>query len=126
VQAKQIAVVAGLIGGVGWIAKLVIMAIQGGPDLDSVPETIAFALGLVGVVVVGAAALGVHLARGRPTGVRVLAAVGGVLTAVLVTGLGQTALTALPGNSWVQEEAIFGVVGAVALALAGWLRTSDR
>lgn len=115
--ARRVAVVAGLVGGLGWVAKMVIMALQGGPDLDSIPETIAFVTGLVGVLV-AAAATGVHLTRGRGWGWRILAAVAAVGLAILVVGFGQELLTALPGESWVQEEAIFGIVGLLAVVAA--------
>lgn len=116
-NARNVAVVAGLVGGLGWLAKMAIMTVQGGPDLDSIPEGIAFLAGLVGVLV-AAAAVGAHLTRARGWGWRVLAGVAAVLVAGLAIGSGQTALTALPGDSWVQEEAIFGVVGLLALLAA--------
>lgn len=115
--ALRVAVVAGLVGGVGWLAKIVIMALQGGPDLDSVPETVAFVTGLVGVLV-GSAAVGAHLTRGRGWGWRILAAAAAVGVAVLVVGFGQELLTALPGDGWLQEEAIFGIVGLLAVVAA--------
>jgi hypothetical protein len=115
-RSATVVVIAGLIGGFGWIAKIVIMALQGGPDLDSIPETIAFLSGLVGVAVT-AAALGVYLTRNRPTGVRAAAAVAGIVVFAVAVGGGQSALSSL-GDSWVQEEAVFGILGVIAVAVA--------
>jgi len=119
-RARSVAVVAGIVGGVGWLAKMVVMWTQGGPDLDSVPETIAFLTGLVGVAV-AAVATGVHLTRGRGVGARILGGIGVLVVVVLVVGGGQELLTALPGDSWVQAEAIFGLVGLVAVVTSATL-----
>ena len=116
--ARRIARTAGFAGGIGWIAKIGIMAIQGGPDARSIPENVAFFLGLAGVLVAGAAA-GIHLARARTRPYRVAAAVAGVLAVVLLVGAGQTLFTALPGNGWFQKEATFGLAGLVVLLTTG-------
>jgi hypothetical protein len=109
-RARTIGITAALIGGVAWMAKIVIMTVQGGPDQNSIPEAIAFFAGLLGIVIAAAAA-GVHFARGGSGGWRVLAAILAVLVVAVVVGVGQALLTALPGDSWVREEAIFGIVG---------------
>lgn len=116
-RARTIAIAAGLAGGLGWIAKIVVMALQGGPDPDSVPEAVAFFVGLVGVIV-AAAATGAHLAREQSVVWRIGAAIGAVLATAAVVSAGQAALGALPGDGWLQEEAIFGLVGLVAVAAA--------
>lgn len=122
--ARRIAVVAGFVGGVGWVGKILVMTVQGGPDLDSVIETIAFLMGLVGVPVAAAAAA-VHLSRGRSGWVRVLSAVAGLVAVALILGL-QPALTALPGESWIQAEAVFGLLGLAALTTAIVLARVDK
>lgn len=38
-DARRVAVVAGLIGGTGWLIKVLVMALHGGPDENSVPES---------------------------------------------------------------------------------------
>ena len=118
-RSRTVAVWAGFVGGVALLAKLVVMAVQGGPEpATSVPENIAFFVGMIGLIV-AATATGVHLTRDRPLAWRVLAAVTGVVAVALALGLGQMILTALPGDSWWQEESIFGVLGLGALAAAG-------
>jgi hypothetical protein len=116
-RARTVAIVAGLVGGIGWMGKIVVMAVQDGPDEDSLLEAIAFFLGLVGVVI-AAAAIGAYLGRRASVGRRVAYAVGAVVAVVAVVGLGQAGLTALPGDSWVQEEAIFGIAGLAAFVSA--------
>jgi hypothetical protein len=109
-DARTVAVVAGLLGGLGWMGKIVIMTAQGGPDLTSLPESIAFFTGLAGVLTAAAAA-GVHMTRSKGGAVRALAAVAAVVATALVVGIGQAVLSAITGQGWVGEEAIFGLVG---------------
>jgi hypothetical protein len=115
------------VGGLAWVAKFLIMLAQDGPESDSIPENATFFLGLVALAL-AAATLGWHLARGRSLGLRLFAAAGGVLVLAAVQGLLQLALTALPGDAWQQEEAVFLVLGSVAglgaLVAMGRHRTS--
>lgn len=115
-RARTVAVYAAIVGGVALLGKMVVMAVQGGPEpATSVPENIAFFAGMIGLVV-AAAATGAFLARRRAKRWRVVAGVVAVVVVALVLGAGQSLLTALPGDSWWQEESIFGVLGLVALA----------
>lgn len=116
-RARTVAIVAGLVGGIGWMGKIAVMAAQGGPDEDSLVEALAFFAGLAGVVI-AAAALGAYIGRRELVGRRVVYAVGAVVAVALIVGLGQAGLSALPGDSWVREEAIFGIVGLVAFVSA--------
>ena len=117
-RARTIAIVAGFVGGLGWIGKMIVMAARGGPDPDSGPEAIAFFVGLVGVGV-AAAATGTYLApHGRSSMQRILAAAGGILAMGLVIAAAQAGLPALLGDGWVQEEAIFGALGLFAVSAA--------
>lgn len=122
--ARRVAIVAGFVGGAGWVGKILVMTVQGGPDLDSVLETIVFLMGLVGVPI-AAAAGAAYLTRERSGWVRVLSAVAGVVAVVLILGL-QPALTALPGDSWIQAEAVFGLLGLAALTMAIVLARTDK
>lgn len=126
-NARLIGIAGGLVWGFGWISKMVIMTVQGGPDDGSAWEAAAFFTGLIGAVVAAAAA-GVHLAHGKTAGLRALAAVGGVLVVGLVVTAGQRSLMALPGDDWLQEEAVLGISGlvAVVVAIATVLRATTR
>lgn len=124
-DARRVAVAAGLIGGTGWLIKVLVMALHGGPDENSVPESIGYFVGLFGMLT-AAAATGSYVARRRLIPVRVAAAVAGVVALAAPVGLGQAALTALPGDAWVQHEAIFAVIGVLAVAIAGWFALQRR
>jgi hypothetical protein len=117
-RSRRVAVVAAIAGGVGWLSKIVIMTAAGGPNPDSALEAISFFAGLGGVVIAAAAA-GFYLARGTSAVRRVLAAIAAVVIAGVVVGIGQAGLSALPGDAWLQEEAVFGIVGLAALVAAG-------
>lgn len=123
--AKRLAIVAGMAGGIGWLAKMVVMAVQGGPDLDSPTENVTFLVGLVGVLV-AAGAGGAYLTRTRPGWMRAVSAVVSVVAVLLIIGVLQSAFTALPGDAWIQEEAVFGVMGLAALRAALLLRRGDQ
>lgn len=116
-MARRIAIVAGLVGGAGWITKVLVMSAQGGPDPNSASEAIAFFVGLFGVAI-ATAAVGIHIEHARPAWRRVLAAIVGIVGLVLVIGLAQVALPALFGDGWVPEEAIFGAIGFFAIIAA--------
>lgn len=116
-RTRTIAIVAALAGGTGWMAKMFIMAAQGGPDAQSTPEAIAFFVGFAGIIVASAAA-GAYMARRKPLGWRVLGAIGAVVVVALVTAAGQAGLGSLPGDGWVKVEAMLGIVGAVFFAAA--------
>lgn len=122
-RARTVAIVAGLVGGIGWMGEIVVMAVQDGPDEDSLLEGIALFAGLGGVVI-AAAAVGVYLGRRSSVGRRVVYAVGAVVAVAAIVGLGQAGLSALPGDSWVWEEATFGIVGLVAFVSAMLLMRS--
>ncbi|MEX2322843.1 MAG: hypothetical protein WEA29_03625 [Acidimicrobiia bacterium] len=116
-RARTVAIVAGLVGGIGWMGKIAVMAAQGGPDEDSLVEALAFFAGLGGVVI-AAAAFGAYIGRRDSVGRRVVYAVGAVVAVAVIVGLGQAGLSALPGDSWVREEAVFGIAGLVAFVAA--------
>ena len=125
-RSRTVAVWAGAIGGVGLLAKMVVMAVQGRPEpATSIPENITFFVGIIGLAV-AASASGAYLTRGGAVIWRVCAAIVAVGVVVVVLGVGQVLLTALPGDSWWQEEAIFGLLGLVALAAATSAAGSHR
>jgi peptidoglycan/LPS O-acetylase OafA/YrhL len=119
-RSRTVAVWAGVIAGVGLLAKVGVMAVQGGPEPEtSIPENIAFFTGNIALVIAAASA-GAFLARHRPMVWRGLAAMAAVIAVAAVLGAGQALLTALPGDSWWQGESIFGLLGVAALAVASW------
>jgi hypothetical protein len=117
---RKVIMVAAVVGGIGWIGKIVIMAVQGGPDLQSLLEATAFFSGLLGALVTAGAG-GVYLTRGRSAFPRLLAAVGGVIVAAVILGVGQAVLGTL-GDAWIYEEAIFGLAGVALIIVAVGMR----
>jgi hypothetical protein len=116
-RARSVATWAAVIGGIGWISKILIMWAQGGPDTESIPEALAFFTGLIGISVAGAAAAWV-LASDAGKYLRILAVVVGFLVPMVVVGIYQTALGALlPDAGWFRDESIFLILGIIALAL---------
>lgn len=109
-RALRVAIVAGLVGGCCWLANVGVMLLQGRPDLHTTSQFAAFVIGGVGVFVAGGA-VGAYLTRGKPAAVQVFSALAGLAIVAAVLGVGQAALLELPGDSWMQEEAIFAVVG---------------
>lgn len=93
------------------------MAAQGGPDPNSVTEAVAFFVGLGGVST-AAGAVGVHLTRGRSLVRRAAGTFAGIVVAVTAVRGRQGASSVLPGEAWIEEEAIFGAIGLVAVVVA--------
>lgn len=108
----KVGIYAGMIGGIGWMAKMVIMTAQGGPDSSSTSEAFAFFAGLLGVFV-ATAVFGAYTTRARSRTRQVLSGLGAVVVVAVVIAVGQAGVPAVFGEGWVQEEAVLGIVGAV-------------
>jgi hypothetical protein len=119
-KAERVAIVAALIGGVGWVSKMIIMAARGGPDLEYIPESIAFFAGLLGTTI-AAGAVAWMLAASLPTLLRVLAAILGAILPLAIVGVFQlVAGEAMPDAGWFLDEAVFLILGVIALSFAAW------
>jgi len=120
VNARTVTVAAGAVCAIGWFSKMAVMVAQGGPEAGSIPETLAFLVGLVSFVVF-AAALGHMLMRAHRPVMKALASVAAVVLAALTLGVVQLLLTALPDDAWWQPELAFVGAGVAALLLPSLL-----
>jgi hypothetical protein len=108
---------------VGWGLKAVAIGVAGGLDISPF-ESPLFFVGLIAIVV-AFAALGVSVAGDRSTGVKVLAAIAGVVGGVVLSMVSSMIAEAVVPDSagWVQAEAGLWVSALLAVAVTVYWRT---
>ena len=124
VNASRLAVVAAIATAVAWGLKALAIRLAGGLDKSPL-ESPLFVLGLISIVV-AFAALGVGVAGGRSTAVKVVAGLAGVLVGLALSGLASALAAAVIPDSagWVQAEAGLWFSALLALGLTVfWYRT---
>lgn len=121
-RARQVAFWAGVVGGVGWLAKVALIWANGGTNTDEGLVAVMFAVGVLGMFVAAAAA-GAWLTAGRPGWLRALAAAGGIVGFLVLFGLLDAVLSPLAEDgSWAQEEVEIVASAVLALGLAAIAR----
>jgi hypothetical protein len=118
VSAVRVVFVAGLVGSIAWLVKVALIWGNGGTNTDEGLVAVCYLIGFVGLVVACAAG-GAWLTAGRPTWLRAVASIGGVVAFFVMFNLLDLLLSPLTsGGHWFQDEVEILVAATITLALA--------
>jgi hypothetical protein len=117
---RTIASVAAVVGGVGWLLEVVLIAANGGSNTDGGLVGVMYLVGLLGLVVALAAA-GYTLVETAPVWLRAVVVVATPLLVFMVWQMIDQAIKALDaGDGWLGDELDILLAGVIALALGAW------
>jgi hypothetical protein len=124
--ARRVTLVAGLVGGLGWLTKVALIWGNGGTNTDQGVVAVFYVVGLLGLVVAFAAA-GAWLTAGRPVWQRALAVVVGLVTFFLtLAALDAVLAPVAPDDHWFAEEVEIVAMGLVGLLVGLWAGAAAR
>lgn len=123
---RRVASTAAVVGGVGWLAKIVLIWLNGGENTATGLVGIMHFVGLAGVFVALAAA-GYTLVEKAPVWLRAVVAVATPLLVLMVWALLDQAIKAMyTTEGWLRDELSILVAAVIAVALGAWGFTRHR
>ncbi|HSJ22802.1 MAG TPA: hypothetical protein VK964_19735 [Nocardioidaceae bacterium] len=116
---RRIASIAAVLGGIGWLAKVGLIWLEGG-ETDSVLVTILDVAGWA-LFAVALAAAGYTLVERAPVWLRAVVAVATPLLVLMVWMLLDQGIKGVyPGESWLRDEVSVLVAALIAIVLGFW------
>ncbi|HEU4515310.1 MAG TPA: hypothetical protein VFR87_19535 [Nocardioidaceae bacterium] len=123
---RRIASTAAVVGGVGWLVKIVLIWLNGGENTDAGLVGIMHFVGLAGVFLALAAA-GYTLVEKAPVWLRAVVAVATPLLVLMVWALLDQAIKAMyTTEGWLRDELSILVAAVIALVMGAWGFTRHR
>jgi hypothetical protein len=114
-SSRRLAAVAWLVGGVAWLVKLTLILANGGSNTDEGIVAGVFLVGVLALVVAGAAS-GFTLCRRWGTWAAVVGApIGAAATLVGISVIDSVLKAIVPASGWYEDEV--GILGAAVIAL---------
>jgi hypothetical protein len=117
---RRIASIAAVVGGVGWLMKVLLIWGNGGVSADTGPVPLMHLIGLV-MLALALAAAGYTLVERAPVWLRGVVAIATPLLVLMLWQLLDQGVKAVyPGDSWLRNEVSVLVAAAVAIAMGSW------
>lgn len=117
---RRIASIAAVLGGVGWLAKVFLLWLNGGEEADSslVPELALFGWAMLALALMAA---GYTLVEKAPVWLRAVVAVATALLVLMLWQLLDQGIKAtMDGDSWIRDELSVAIAGVIAVIMGLW------
>lgn len=115
IDSTRLAAVAWLVGGAAWLLKLTLILANGGSNTDEGIVGIAFLVGVLALVVAGAASGFTLLRRWGIWAAAIGVPIGAAVTLVGISVIDSVLQPIVPASGWYDEEV--GILGAAVIAI---------
>ena len=115
IDSTRLAAVAWLVGGAAWLLKLTLILANGGSNTDEGIVGIAFFVGVLALVVAGAASGFTLLRRWGIWAAAIGVPIGAAATLVGISVIDSVLQPIVPASGWYDEEV--GILGAAVIAI---------